>query len=123
MDDGKFYKYIYKRHNGYQILKDNESYGWYEDITDALYDRDRLVEVDWDIQTWCELPERENPYKNMRLPPRELDRHRQYVYPTLNGTFRVLKTINGVKKSFGTYKSLDEALDKRDELIKRGWET
>jgi hypothetical protein len=118
-----FYKYIYKRHNGYQILKNNEAYGWYEDITDALYDRDRLVEVDWDIQTWCELPERENPYKHMRLPPYGLDRHRQYVYPTLQGTFRIIKTVDGVKKYFGSYKTLDEALDKRDELIKRGWET
>ena len=119
---GNFYKYIYKQHKGYSIRKNGIHYGYYEDIRDALFDRDRLIDCDWDIEEWVWLPERENPYKNIRLPPKELDRARQYVYKNTRG-FSIKKKINGELKYFGTYPTLDEALSKRDELIKNRWET
>lgn len=121
MPDGKFYKYIYPHHNGFQIKKDNVHYGWYPDIRTALFDRDRLVECNWDLEEFVWLPEKDNPYEHMRLPPRELDRHRQYVYPDINGRFRIIKRINGKPKHFGNYETLEEALDKRDELIRNDW--
>ena len=118
---GNFYKYIYPVHNGWQIKKDGETFGWYEDIRDALFDRDRLVDCNWDIEEFVWLPERPNPYHNMRLPPKELDRPRQYVYARNSG-FQIQKKINGEVKHFGMFKTLDEALKKRDELIKNNWE-
>ena len=120
MTNGKFYRYIYPHHNGYQIKKDNIHYGWYDDIRWALFDRDRLEAVNWDFEEFVWLPEKDNQYLTMRLPPRELDRWRQYVYVSTKG-FRIQKKINGELKYFGTFKTLDEALDRRDELIKNGW--
>ena len=117
---GKFYRYIYKKYNGYQILKDNIHYGWYDDIRWALFDRDRLEACDWDFEEFVWLPERDNPYLTMRLPPKELDNWRQYVYHHDN-SFRIQKKINGKLKYFGTYPTLEEALDVRDELIKNDW--
>lgn len=118
--NGRFYRYIYPYHNGFSIKKDNIHYGWYDDIRWALFDRDRLEQVDWDIEEFVWLKEIDNPYLYIKLPPRELDRWRQYVYVGTNG-FRIQKKVNGVLKSFGTYKTLDEALDKRDELVANGW--
>ena len=121
MTVGRFYRYIYKRHGGYQILKDNVHYGWYDNIRWALYDRDRLEACNWDFEEFVWLPERDNPYLNMHLPPKALDNWRQHVYPNGN-SFRVQKTINGKKKYFGVYKTLEEALTVRDELIANNWE-
>lgn len=118
--DKNFYRYIYPKHNGYQIIKNNTYYGWYDDIRWALYDRDRLEDCNWDYEEFVWLPETENKYLSMRLPPKECNNWRQYVYPNKK-SFRVVKRIDGVLKCFGTYKTLDEALDKRDELIKNGW--
>lgn len=120
MTNGRFYRYIYPHHNGYQIKKDNIHYGWYDDIRWALFDRDRLESVNWDFEEFVWLPERDNPYLTMKLPPRELDRWRQYVYVSTKG-FRIQKKINGKLKYFGTFKTLDEALDKRNELMQKGW--
>ena len=56
----------------------------------------------------------------MRLPPFGLDRPQKYVY--WNGKrFYIRKNINGEKKYFGTYNTLNEALDERDKLIENGW--
>ena len=118
---GKFYRYIYERYNGYQIFKDNIHYGWYEDIRDALHDRDILEDCNWDLGEFVYI-ERENKYKHMTLPPRELDRQMQYVYRHNNGGFYIQKKIDGVLRYFGHYKTLNEALKRRDELIKNNWE-
>lgn len=116
---GKFYHYIYEKHGGYQIIKDNEYYGWYEDIRDALHDRDVLESCDWDLGEFVYI-ERENKYRNMILPPKELDRQMQYVYRTNSG-FRIQKKVNGELKHYGCFKTLKEALKRRDELIEREW--
>lgn len=122
MSTGRFYRYIYQDYNGFRIIKNNESYGWYDNLPDALYDRDRLESCDWDIEEFVWLPEQENPYKHMDLPPKELDRWRQYIYPCNNG-FRIMKRINNKQHYFGTYKTMDEAIRKRNELIEKEWKT
>lgn len=57
-------KYIYKNHcGGYEIRKkgviDGElkchSLGVYRTLEDAQFERDKLVEVDWDLDAWCNL--------------------------------------------------------------------
>lgn len=67
-----FYKYIEKRGNSYRIIKNGEngveSYGTYSKITDALYERDRLIEANWDWDALTTLEETENFYENMKLP-------------------------------------------------------
>ena len=118
--DDKFYHNIIKSNNGYVISRNGESYGWYDDIRLALYDRDRLESVDYDLEEWYYLPIRNNPYEHMRLPPVGLRSYRQYISNTHNG-WRIRKRINGEYVHFGTYSSLDDAIEYRDELIRNGW--
>lgn len=64
-----FYKYIIKSKNSYKIVKGKEYYGSYKKLTDALYERDRLIESDWDWDGAMQIDECENKYENMDLPP------------------------------------------------------
>lgn len=66
MDD--FYRYIIKNGDSYEIMKDNEKFGTYRKLTDALYERDRLIESDWNWDDMLQLEERDNPYEHMKLP-------------------------------------------------------
>ena len=112
-----FYRHIYKQGKGYRIIYKDEHYGWYERIEDALYDRDRLEQVDFDIQTFCELPDIPNPYEHMKLPL--FDKDSEYI-THIPEKWRIQKKINGKNCYFGTYRSLEEAQRRRDELIHDG---
>lgn len=79
-----------------------------------------LESCDWDLGEFVYI-EKENKYNHMQLPPRELDRQMQYVYRHTNGGFRIQKKVNGKLKHFGHFKTLEEALNRRDELIKNNW--
>ena len=68
MSVGKFYKYIVKNGSNYKIQKDNESYGTYSKLSDALYERDRLIKADWNWDDSLQLEETENHYERMNLP-------------------------------------------------------
>ena len=115
-----FYRYIYKRNNGYQIQYKNEHYGWYPDLPTALYDRDRLEQCDWNMSIFVELPELPvNPYEHMDLPP--FDKTGEYIV-FVPARYRVVRKINGKQKYYGTFKSLDEAREVRDYLeATNGW--
>ena len=113
-----FYRYIYRENNGYSIKKNGEHYGYYTDLREALYDRDRLEQVDWDIQTWTELPVMPNHYKAITLP--SFKRDTGYI-THIPERWVVQRKINGKIKYFGRYKSLEEARKRRDELILNGW--
>ena len=78
-----------------------------------------LESCDWDLGEFVYI-ERENKYKNMRLPPKEVTRPRQYIYLKNNG-FIIQKKINGKLRYFGYYRTLEEAMDKRDELVRKRW--
>ena len=118
MKDKAFYRYIYRHGLGYRILKDNEHFGWYDRIEDALYDRDRLEQVDWDIQTWTELPETPNPYEHMNLPPYEESKSTYITH--IPEKWRVQKRIDGKMSYFGSYDTFEEAEKRRNELIIKG---
>ena len=117
-EDG-FYRYITRRGLGWQLRKNGEHYGWYDRIEDALFDRDRLEQCDWDFSVFCELPEISNPYEHMELPPYE-ERKATFIRH-LPQRWRVEKRIEGKLCYFGTYKTFEEAEERRNELIKTGW--
>ena len=117
MEHGKIYRYIIKKNNGYAIEKNKEHYGWYNDLTDALFDRDRLEQVDWDWALFVLLPEVPNHYKAIELPPFKKKRDYITCIPT---KWRVQKKINGRMRYFGTYDTLEEAEEKRNELLSEG---
>lgn len=45
----------------------------------------------------------------------------KHIYPKGNH-YTIQKQIKGSKRSFGTYKSLEEAIERRDFLIKENWD-
>ena len=115
-----FYRYIYKVRNGYQIKKDGIHYGWYDNLADALYDRDNFVKCNWDIEEWAWLPDTDNKYHEMELPSFELHRERQFIYMNPNGRWRIQKQINGKIHYFGSFDTLDEAIEERNKLLAEG---
>ena len=86
MDD--FYKYIVKNHNGFSIVKNNENHGTYRRLSDALYERDRLVKANWCWDDALQLEETENFYERMTLP--KFVHEYSYIYKTPQ-TFMVYK--------------------------------
>ena len=114
----KFYRYIYKQGKGWRIIYKGEHDGWYDDLPTCLYDRDRLEQADWDIQTWTEMPEVPNPYEHIQLP----EYHRGFEHIThLPERWRVQKKIDGKVKYFGTYDTLEEAEERVLWLDEHGW--
>lgn len=149
-----FYKYISKNGNSYYITKNNENFGSYTRLSDALYERDRLIQADWNWDALMELPETENFYEKMNLPKfiheysyicRIAHTYKVYkngeYYCSFNGKrnahdyakmiggevveenhmYRVQKSVDGKIKHFGSYKTMEEAVNRRDELVKKGW--
>lgn len=114
-----FYRFIYKRGGMYQLQYKNEHYGFYERVEDALFDRDRLEQVDWDFELFCELPEIPNPYYHMELPDYE---HDSTYITFIPAKYRVMKKINGKTRVFGDYSSLEDARVRRDECLSNNWE-
>lgn len=73
-----FYKYIVRNGNSYKIMKDNESYGTYQKLSDALYERDRLIKAEWDWEGAVHIEETNNKYESMVLP--EFNHDYSYIY-------------------------------------------
>ena len=152
MDD--FYRYIIRVGDSYAIMKDNEKFGTYRKLSDALYERDRLIKSDWNWDDMLQLEETENPYEHMKLPKyrhkysyisKVSSTYMVYDGRVYKGTFnnkrdayeyaeqfngrvvkanekyRVQKSIDGKMRYFGYYKTKEEAIKRRDELIEKGW--
>ena len=102
-------KYIYKRNGFYYILKSiNGEYKYFKGSTslkEAVEFRDKLIE-----NNWCD---------NGQLRIEELDDNR-YIY-RVGKLFQLKKYINGKTKHFGTFKTLEEAIKARNELIMNNW--
>lgn len=120
MNDPKIsFEYIYKESDGYSIKKDNEHYGYYQNLAEALFDRDRLIQCEWDWELFVQLPETPNGYIHIELP--EFDRQKTYI-KHIPERWEIQKRIDGKLKYFGSYRSLEEAEKRRDELIDNGWQ-
>lgn len=153
-----FYRYVYKYGDLYWIIKDGERYLSLPSLEEALFERDRLIAVDWDWELYCELPSTVNNYVHITLPPFHhnpkyisIDRERWTVvskgrngryygsYPSKDEAkkialmydgrimycpqrYVVQRRINGKKKSFGRYETLEEAEQRVLELMENDWE-
>lgn len=119
------YHNIYKTRNGvYQIIKNNTDYGTFDNLADALHERDLLEGVGWDLDLLCDLKTtHENKYRDMDLPPFEhIPKYIQIETQKTKVKF-VIKKRFGVKlKRFGRYDSLEEAEKVRDLLIENDWD-
>lgn len=111
--EGKYGKYISSQYGIYRVSKviDGKThyFGQYDDLDDAKYVRDLLIENDWNRKV---------------IPPelyiKNIDKN-HYIRSTPRG-YVVSKIIDGELKYFGTYSTKEEALDVRNELIINNWE-
>ena len=102
-------RYIYKRNGFYYILKSiNGEYKYFKgsnSLKEAIEFRDKLIENNW--------------RDDGQLGIEELDDNR-YIY-SVGNSFQLKKYINGKTKHFGTFKTLEEAIKARNELIVNNW--
>ena len=102
-------RYIYKRNGFYYIMKSiNGEFKYFKGSTslkEAVEFRDKLIENNW--------------RNDEQLGIGELDDNR-YIYSVAN-SFQLKKYINGKTKHFGTFKTLEEAIKARNELIVNNW--
>ena len=54
LKEDSFYRNITKRGDKYQLRKNGEHYGYYDQIEDALFDRDRYEQCDWDMELFVQ---------------------------------------------------------------------
>ena len=102
-------RYIYKRNGLYFIQKhingELKCFKSSKSLKETVEFRDKLIENNW--------------RDNGQLGIVELDDNR-YIY-SVNNSFQLKKYINGENRHFGTFKTLEEAIKARDELIKNNW--
>ena len=104
-------KYIRKRNGSYFIQKhingEFKCFKCSNSLKETVEIRDKLIENNW------------RHYGQLGIV--ELDDN-QYIY-SVGKSFQLKKSVNGKTKHFGTFKTLDEAIKARDELIKNNWRT
>ena len=102
-------RYIYKRNGLYFIQKhingELKCFKSSKSLKETVEFRDKLIENNW--------------RDNGQLGIVELDDNR-YIY-SVGKSFQLKKYINGKTKHFGTFKTLEEAIKARNELIMNNW--
>ena len=102
-------RYIYKRNGLYFIQKhingELKCFKSSKSLKETVEFRDKLIENNW--------------RDNGQLGIEELDDNR-YIY-SVNNSFQLKKYINGENRHFGTFKTLEEAIKARNELIMNNW--
>ena len=102
-------RYIYKRNGLYFVQKHINGglkcFKSSKSLKETVEFRDKLIENNW--------------RDNGQLGIVELDDNR-YIY-SVNNSFQLKKYINGETKHFGTFKTLEEAIKARNELIMNNW--
>ena len=102
-------RYIYKRNGLYFVQKhingELKCFKSSKSLKETVEFRDKLIENNW--------------RDNGQLGIVELDDNR-YIY-SVNNSFQLKKYINGENRHFGTFKTLEEAIKARNELIMNNW--
>ena len=102
-------KYIRKRNGLYYIQKhingELKCFKGSKSLKEAVEIRDKLIENNW--------------RDNGQLGITELDDTR-YIY-SIGNSFQLKKSVNGKSKHFGSFKTLEEAIKARNELIMNNW--
>lgn len=103
------HKYIYQKNGGYMVTKSIDGevkyFGWYRDIYEAKKARDKFMANGWKKP---DEPQRKNKY--------------QYIYEVKKtGKWKVIRSRAGKNVYYGTYESLDEAIDARERIASADW--
>ena len=86
------------------ILKKQAYYGEYDTIEEAIQVRDKEQQKGWKIP-----PRKRKQYK--------WNKKRRYIHETPNGTY----IIKRYGQHYGSWKTLEDAIEERDWLIKNNW--
>ena len=105
MEYSSFYRYIYEEKGKYYIRKDNELYLICNTLADALYERDRFENVDWDWDKYVLLEDTMNGYIHISLPP--FNKKSDHI--TLDRECWVVRGHGKRQKYYGTYYTRKEA--------------
>lgn len=152
-----FYRHIVKRGDKYWVRKGSEYYTDCNTLAEALYERDRLMSVDWDWDLYLQLPQTMNGYIHIDLPPFKhqpsyITHIKEYWTvmskgrnPRYYGSYcsseeaqkvcriykgrithrgekwKVIRKIDGKNKTFGFYKTREDAEKRVRELERNGW--
>ena len=104
-------RYIRKRNGVYFIQKhingEFKCFKCSKSLKETVEIRDKLIE-----NNWCD---------NGQFGLKELDDTR-YIYSS-GKSFQLKKSVNGKTRHFGTFKTLEEAIKARNELIMNNWGT
>lgn len=127
-----FYRNIVKSGDGYRIKHNNEDYGEFKKLSDALYERDALFycNFDYDLLVECDL---ENKYEGITLPPFPEKRSKGRIKGIkINKNEREGEILFDHKKKgfyikkgetiFGYYQSMTEAFYYKKLLIENDWD-
>lgn len=108
---------ITKNKNSYTIRKSINgktiNFGRYSALEEAIKVRDALIEVNWNEELLAD------ELKNLKLKNNK--NMGTYIYK-INNKYRIEKSIKSKNKTFGHYKTFEEAIKVRDALIEVNWE-
>lgn len=100
-----FYRNIVKRGDKYWIQHNSEYYIDCKTLAEALYERDRLMSVEWDWDLYLQLPNTPNGYIHIDLPP--FDHSPTYITHIKEHWIVVSKGAN--PRYYGIYYTKEEA--------------
>lgn len=63
----------------------------------------------------------ERKQKSVKVERKHKKKEMKYITSQPNGSFTVSKHINGVHRSFGTFRNVKDAMERRDNLVMNGW--
>lgn len=99
--------YIRKEGKGFRVVKcfkqKSITFGTFKTLEEAVKKRDEFINSNWSLPIDHMVGNRRNIIEK-------------------DGKFSIVKKIDGSRQSFGTYSSIEEAIKKRNELIKSNWE-
>lgn len=109
-------KYISLIDGTYRVQKqfknnDNILYGSFKTLSEALWFRDKMVSHNWDWEYSRKLVVQTPTYKK-----------RNIYHDKTRGNYIVHRYINNVNRSYGRYKTFEEAEKRRNELYLNNWE-
>ena len=100
-----FYRHIIKNGDKYRIKKGNEFFLECKSLEEALYERDRFENVDWNWDLYVQLPDTINGYIHITLPPFT----HQPSYITEESEHWMVREKGADLRYRGTYSSFEDA--------------
>ena len=100
-----FYRNIYQKGDKYWVVKNGEWLLECDTLADALYERDRMIQANWDWEAYVHMPITMNGYIHIDLPPFKHDPS----YITHINEYWMVLSKGANPRYYGCYHSIEEA--------------